>query len=179
MTHETPPGIWPRLSREGHRRLVSLARRRLVGWELDAEDVVQLAYIKWSSLDPALDGTARIEQVVKSTADSWRRSDQRRIDREVRYQRLKNSRPEDTLTVVELSLAVEELEHLAFRAGLGVSERDRVVLRLLLEGSPMSEISRETGFSLSQVRTSKSLWQTVWQRSEQFAALGPYGRPHH
>ena len=85
MTHdEFKAGTWPALTRSAYSRLVQLAKCRLVGYEDHAEDVVSQVLIKWSALPPDRASVARIEQVIKTEASSWRRSEQRLHARERR-----------------------------------------------------------------------------------------------
>ncbi len=161
------PGTWPKLSKEGHDRLVRLARRRLVGWEADAEDVVHVAYIKWASLSSSAADVARIEQVIKSTAESWRRSDKRRSAREAKYEMGQARVPDDLaeLTEVELSLMVGELELFALRVGISIEQTDLEVLRSLLAGISMTQIARNMNQRRTDIRKIKGRWQLVWKLS--------------
>ncbi len=166
------PGTWPSLSKAGHERLVWLARRRLVGWEADAEDVVHLTYVKWASLSGSTADVARIEQVVKSAADSWRRSDNRRIAREAKYEgrRARSHDPEADYTEIDLSLMVRELELLAIGFGVSISETDLKILRHLLDGESMTQIAAAMNRSRYEIRQARGRWQHVWKMS----LVGPF-----
>jgi tetrahydromethanopterin S-methyltransferase subunit A len=78
---EYTPEEWPDV-RGDYQRLVGLARRRLVGFEHHAEDVVTRAVMKWATIPAAKKPVARIEQVIKTEAYSVIRSERRLKERE-------------------------------------------------------------------------------------------------
>lgn len=173
------PGEFPDISRrEDYQRLVALARRRLVGFEHHAEDVVSLAMIKWARISADRRGVARLEQVIKSEAYSFLRSERRARDRDTRVYADRSSpiagtaRPHTDQDTVLMRRALAE----TCRAeGISLRAQDIEVLELLLSGFSLSDIVRRTGFSRHQVKSSKRKWQDILRRT--LAQSAPDRRP--
>ena len=141
-----------------------MARRRLVGFEQHAEDVVQRALIKWQGISRTKAGSARIEQVVKTEALSILRSTHRTMARDTRVvtdpsSNIGRSHSEQReREQVELTRALIET---CKNERITVRRPDVEVLELLLAGYRTAEIVRSTALSRHTVRTSKRLWQRV------------------
>ncbi len=147
---------------------MALAKRRLVGFEHHAEDVVSLAMMKWARIAPNRGTVARIEQVIKTEAYSFLRSEQRARDRDTKafgdraLPIAGTARPHSDQETVLLRRALAETcrrERAAIRA------RDIEVLELLLAGFSLSEVVRRTGFTRHQVRTSQKVWQDLLRKT--------------
>ncbi len=163
---ELLPGTWPTMSKSAYARLVRLAERRLSGQELAAEDVVMNAFIKWTSIHPGKRDIARVEQVIKSEAASWRRSEQRRRAREANYATdpTRCSQPPTTSVVgLDLVILLDVLEQTATRRGIVVDSEDRTILGLLLDGMSISEVARKTNKKRHSVKKSRERWQLIWR----------------
>lgn len=166
---EQTPGEWPDISeRSDYQRLVSLARRRLVGFEQHAEDVVSLAMMKWARISADRRGIARIEQVIKTEAFSFLRSERRARERDTRAVADRSSalspdaRPH---TDQEAAVLLRILLETSRDEGISITALDIEVLHLLLSGYKAAEIVRRTRFSRHQVRTSRQKWQVVLKKA--------------
>ncbi len=160
------PGRWPELSRSGYSYLVRLAEIRLVGYESGAEDVVANSLVKWQSIDAAKAGVARIEQVIKTEAASWRRGEERRRARERRSAQdptigfaVQSSTPLE----LEAVLVGETLNTTLERENVPVSEKDLQALEMLYDGHWMSSVSAELCTSRHSIRRSRQVWSLVWR----------------
>jgi DNA-directed RNA polymerase specialized sigma24 family protein len=168
------PGEWPDPNEWGYDRLVNLARRRLVGHEYLAEDVVSLALMKWSRLPPDKASVARIEQIIKSEAYSMLRSEQRRREREARVAHDRSSpgcfhRPGQYVTDPgdqALSLLRQTLVATCKREKILITAADIEVLELLFSGCSPSEVARITGLGRYKVRKSRLRWASVLAKIE-------------
>lgn len=159
------PGTWVRLSPTAYRRLVRLAKFKLGGSQASAEDVVSRAIIRWRSIDPQKRGVARIEQVVKSEAASLSRSEWRRRSRESLYS-TDRSRSPWAPTEIHMSLLLQDLEHVADTVGIAISESDRQLLEVLIDGVPMTHAANSLGLTRHQARRSRDQWRLVFQSIE-------------
>lgn len=171
------PGEWPTLTRAGRRRLTWLAERYLIGWPHAAEDVVVDACVKWAAMKPRFGSRPRLEQVVKTTAISWSRSEQRRLARQgrhIEYAGAERSNLDQVSHEMDLRLMVQEVTVSAVGAGLRIDDLDRLILRLLLDGESMAEVSRRLGCGRSRVRTSRLLWQRAWAQYSRQAGEQPF-----
>lgn len=166
MSNVSRPGEWPHVGPKEYRRLVRLAKRKLAGNDHLAEDVVQLAMIKWTTI-PSDKERARIEQVVKSEAISALRSELRARERDTR------ASCDPSLSKVEHNLGQEErdlrllrtaLAQAAAREASPVNSADVEILELLFAGSTITETVRLTGLSRSAVRRSRRMWQRIARR---------------
>lgn len=167
-------GEWPDPNDWGYERLVSLARRRLVGHEHLAEDVVSLALMKWSKIPRSKSSVARIEQVIKSEAFSMLRSEQRRRERESRVAHDRSSHrhfgdvgrddtdPDDQ-ALCELRQA---LVATCKREKIAITAIDIEVLELLFSGCSPAEVARLTGLSRYRIRRSRHRWASVLAKTE-------------
>ena len=183
MTYENQPepGRFPDMSnRADYARLVALAKRRLVGYEHHAEDVVSLALMKWARIPADRRAVARIEQVIKTEAYSFLRSERRWRER-------------DTRSVTDRSLAVglraeptttrkpccsAGLWRRRFgRSGTTITATDVEVFELLLVGFSPSDIVRRTSLTRHQVRKSQQLWRQLLQRTLAEPAPSPSAAP--
>ncbi len=156
------PGRWPKLSRGSHARLVQLARWRLGGHSSAAEDIVQQAFIKWTSIDESKADRARLEQVVKTEAASYLRSEGRRRTREIRFATDRarvNRRSDDESLAVDMRLAAGLLASLARRRGISITAIDVLILNRLLDGEAISRIARELHVTRWVVKQSRQRWQ--------------------
>ena len=163
------PGQFPDISkREEYQRLVALARRRLVGFEHHAEDVVSLAMMKWARISAERAGIARLEQVIKSEAYSMIRSERRAKERETRVFDDRSSplggstRPHTDQDMVLLRRALAET---IASSGLVVTVQDLEVLELLMAGLSISDVVRRTGISRYQVKRSRETLQILLRRT--------------
>ena len=159
------PGEWLDISDRGeYQRLVRLARRRLVGHEHHAEDVVSRAVIKWSTISPEKQSVARIEQVIKSEAFSVLRSEDRSRHRETRV-------VHDRASGVggrgqgfgdpELCLLRRALAETCKRESIPITTVDVEVIEALFAGCNVTTIARLMGLTRHEVRRSKRRWQSV------------------
>ncbi len=167
--NEPEPGEFPDISQPAdYARLVALARRRLVGFEQHAEDVVSLALIKWARIPADRRGIARIEQVIKSEAYSFLRSERRARERDTRSVSDRSlavgatSRAHTAQDAVELRQALAETIR---SSGVTVTATDVEVFELLLSGLSPSDIVRRTSLTRHQVRKSRKLWQKLLRRT--------------
>lgn len=163
MTECSRSGEWPRLGPEEYRRLVRLAKRRLAGNDHLAEDVVQRAMIKWTTI-PVDHPQARIEQVVKSEATSVLRSELRARERDTRATldpSLAPSRGAQNPSQRDLHELRIALAQTAVSKSIPITSDDLEVLELLFAGWPMTDTVRLTGLSRSRVRRSKSTWKRI------------------
>ncbi len=156
---------FPDLTRKGeYQRLVALARRRLIGLEHHAEDVVSRAVMKWATIRPETRALARIEQIIKTEAYSLIRSERRARDRDTRAATDRalsgggSARPHtDQEVAVFRHSIVEAIE----AAQIPVGRQDLEVLELLLAGYSVAEITRVAGLSRYQVRQAQQRWRTI------------------
>ncbi len=168
------PGEWPDPTEWGYERLVRMARRRLVGYEHLAEDVVSQALMKWSRIAPSKSRVARIEQVIKSEAYSMIRSEQRRRDRETRVVHDRSSSRHHGGSSLDghdpgdqaLCVLRQALIATCKREQIRVTAIDTEVLELLFGGCSPAEVARITGLSRYKVRRSRHLWADVAARTE-------------
>ncbi|MDH3682677.1 MAG: hypothetical protein OEV40_22320 [Acidimicrobiia bacterium] len=163
------PGEFPDISkREEYQRLVALAKRRLVGFEHHAEDVVSQAMMKWARISTDRRGVARLEQVIKSEAYSFIRSERRARDRDSRVYADRSSpiaghaRPHTDQDTVLMRRALAET---CRQEGISLNARDIEVLELLLAGFSLSDIVRRTGFTRHQVKSSRRKWQDILRKT--------------
>jgi DNA-directed RNA polymerase specialized sigma24 family protein len=181
MTFERDPepGRFPDISkRSDYARLVALAKRRLVGLEHHAEDVVSLALIKWAKISSDRRGIARIEQVIKTEAYSFIRSERRARERDTRAHTDRSlttdgqDRPHNEHEAVLLRRSLAETSK---REGITITDVDREVFELMLVGFRPSEIVRRTDLTRHQVRRSRQMWQQLLRRtiSEPAASRSP------
>ena len=158
MTWNYVPGEFPELTRREYQRLVALAKRRLVGREHHADDVVSLAILKWVRISPARRRVARIEQVIKSEAYSLIRSERRARERDTRAVGDRSSplggsaRAHTDQDLAELRLALSTAGR---QTGIELSAEDIEVFELINAGYNLSEIVRKTGLSRHTVRSSR------------------------
>jgi hypothetical protein len=159
------PNSWPDVAGRGvYARLVALARRRLVGYEHLAEDVVSRSMVRWTAISPDRLAVARIEQVIKSEAYSVLRSEKRARNREARVSGdpanpvLGTASRPGAEELVELRVAIAET---CRRENIGIAEHDVEVLELLFAGHTMSEVVRLTGLARHTVKQSRRTWQQV------------------
>lgn len=166
MSNVSRPGQWPHFGPAEYRRLIRLAKRKLAGNDHLAEDVVQRAVIKWTTIS-ADNERARIEQVVKTEATSALRSELRARERDTRAtcdrsfskDASQSSQAERDLRLLRLALA-----QAAAREGIPLTSADAEVLELLFAGSTITETVRLTGLPRSLVRRSRSTWRRIASR---------------
>jgi len=163
------PGQFPDITqREEYQRLVALARRRLVGFEHHAEDVVSLAMMKWARISADRAGIARLEQVIKSEAYSMIRSERRAKERDTRAYVDRSSpiggatRPHTDQDMVLLRRALAET---IASSGMVIRAQDLEVLELLMAGLSISDIVRRTGISRYQVKSSRETLRNLLRRT--------------
>jgi DNA-directed RNA polymerase specialized sigma24 family protein len=156
------PGHWPsELARTDLPRLVALARRRLVGHEHHAEDVVSRSLIKWARIPESKRGVARIEQVIKSEAYSLLRSIQRARARDtsIALHPAGNSDPDDGAR--SLALLRQAMAETCKRHRIPVTDADVELLELLVAGLTQEQAARAMGIPRHEVRRSRATWQRV------------------
>ncbi|MGI9614219.1 MAG: hypothetical protein ACR2QO_15010 [Acidimicrobiales bacterium] len=164
--NELQPGQFP--ERFDYARLVSLAKRRLGGLEHHAEDVVSLALMKWARISTDRRGVARIEQVIKTEAYSFIRSERRARDRDTRAVNDRGlviggtERPHSDYDIVVLREALAETIR---KTGATVTAVDLEVFELLVAGCSPSDIVRRTDLTRHQVRRSRLAWQELLRRT--------------
>ena len=162
------PGEFPDISRGEYQRFVALAKRRLVGFEHHAEDVVSQALMKWTRISASRRGVARLEQVIKSEAYSFLRSERRSRDRDTRVfadpslPAAGPSRPHNDHDVVLLRLAIAETSR---RVGISLTTEDVEVFELLNAGYNLSDIVRLTDLSRHNVKSSRRKLQELISRT--------------
>ncbi len=162
---DTPrPGEWMALSDQQYERLVRLARRRLVGWELHAEDVVSRALLRWQAMPRDLP-RARIETLIRSEAYSVLRSEKRRSERE---HRASNDRATafnhlahqlvagDALPTIKLDIA-----RACRQSGIPISALDLEVLELLFAGYTVADATRAMALPRHVVKRSRERWRQI------------------
>jgi hypothetical protein len=164
---EYEPGNWPEVGdRRAYGRLLALARRRLVGYEHHAEDVVSRSASRWASISQDRRAVARLEQVIKWEAFSQLRSERRARNRE---QRVLDD-PTSAVSAAISGSGAHELDLILLRVSLAqaceqaqipISERDIEVLELLFAGHSMADVVRLTGLPRHTVRQSRRTWQQV------------------
>ena len=163
---EYTPEQWPDV-RGDYERLVALARRRLIGFEHHAEDVVSRAVIKWATSIPVeKKPVARIEQVVKTEALSWVRSEQRRRDRErkVAHDPTLRSGQADAVDEIDRRLLRREIAQLCRRERRTLTPCDVEILELLFAGYSLSAIVRHTGLTRHEVKKARAMWRDILSR---------------
>ena len=162
--HGFLPGRWPDLSEYGtYERLVKLARRRLVGCEHHAEDVVSRALMKWHTISPDKRGVARIEQVIKTEAYSVLRSEHRLRERETRFVRDPVC-PSPAITQRddhEICLLRRAMAETCKRHDITITTAEVEILELLFGGRTPSAVVRLTGLSRYEVRKARRKWQHI------------------
>lgn len=156
---------WPDLTTPGmYGRLVWLAKRRLVGHEHHAEDVVSRALIKWSGLPSPQREVGRIEQVIKSEAFSLLRSEERARERERRAAADRSRGMSDAVadtTSADLRLLREAIAQTCKREGIDLSGRDVEFVELILAGLRLSEAQRTMNASRHEVRKLRDKWRRI------------------
>jgi DNA-directed RNA polymerase specialized sigma24 family protein len=152
------------LSKGSYDRLVQLAKRRLAGIEHGAEDVVSRAVVRWASLPPRTWPVARLEQVIKSEAASWRRTEHRLAARQLRAGRDPTLRTPMLVPYyldVDLIVLRRILATASEKQGGAMATRDVEILDLLLAGYSQQEIAKLANCSRDTVRRSRTRWQLV------------------
>jgi len=162
---EHRPGEWPDISRRGeYQRLVKLAKRRLVGHEHHAEDVVSRALIKWSMIPSGKASVARIEQVIKSEASSVLRTELRSRQRDTRAVHdpaLPTGSTCSRSEGHELRLLRRAAAEVCKREDIHLTTADVEVFELLLIGHSLADVARVTLLSRHQVRRSQRKWRRI------------------
>ncbi|MEL7156145.1 MAG: hypothetical protein AAFN30_06040 [Actinomycetota bacterium] len=160
---------WPDLSTAGeYGRLVWLAKRRLVGHEYHAEDVVSRALMKWQGLPDRQRAVGRIEQVIKSEAYSLLRSENRARERERRVAADRSegsNNMEAGTTSTDLRLLREAIAQTCKREGITLTNRDVEFVELLLAGLNLSEAQRSMKASRHEVRKLRDKWRRVLRQT--------------
>ncbi len=156
---------WLPIERPGdYDRLLRLARRRLIGFEHFADDVVSRALIKWSGLPDDQRRNGFIEQVIKTEAYSMLRSEDRRANRQHRSAedpaigRRPQAEVEADRRQVELRMAVAQT---CRRLDVRLGPLDLEVFELILAGMNLADVERSLGVSRYQIRKSRKLWQRI------------------
>ncbi len=159
------PGKWPDLSEpQEYRRLVALARRRLIGHEHHAEDVVSRAVIRWYAMSAEKNGVAQIEQVIKSEAYSLLRSERRARNRDTASLTDRGlGRGDGDRAMIDPDIVVlrRAIAHYCVANGIVLGASDVEVLELLFAGYSMAEIMRTTNLSRYEVKSSRALWRRI------------------
>ena len=161
--YEFTPGEWPNLAvPRSYQRLVALARRRMVGHELHAEDAVSRAVIRWARLSSDLQTVARLEQVVASEANSIVRSEGRRRDREERSARDPTLHPSlvtrDSEEQVVVAIVIGQSMR---RSTAPFTDLELLILDLLRAGLTTAEICRRHNLSRYYVGQVRRQWRLV------------------
>ncbi|MFV0524090.1 MAG: hypothetical protein ACK5RL_06290 [Acidimicrobiales bacterium] len=163
---EVPIPDWSN-GRFDRRHLLRLARRRLVGWEHHAEDVVNRAIVKFEQLPAEQRPRARIEQIVKTEAYSLLRSEQRRRDRETGYvtdPSLPVAGRRQATTAFDVVVLRQAIAATCREEEMEVSVVDIEVFELLMAGYSLAEIGRMGAFSRHEIVTSRDNWRRIVRR---------------
>lgn len=155
------PGTWLDVDEASYQRLVRLARRRLVGYEHLAEDVVSRAAIKWSRLPVESQGRARIETVIRSEAYSMVRAEARLRRREARAasdRALGVAGDGSDLDMTTVRLAVVDAGP---GGSTGLSALDVEVFELLVAGYTVADVERLLGVPRHRVKRSRERLRVV------------------
>ncbi|MEM7340122.1 MAG: hypothetical protein AAF467_15810 [Actinomycetota bacterium] len=159
------PGEWPTwLYGSEYDRLLALARRRLIGYEHLAEDVLSRAVIKWTSVPADRRGIARIEQIIKSEAHSVRRSENRARVRDTRSvtdaafvaRRDLEDQADLDLARLRLDLAVLCKQHNVVPTTVDVE-----VLEFLFAGCSLAETARILEMPRYDIRRCRDRWKRL------------------
>lgn len=162
MASAHTPNHWPDLGRPGeYQRLVWLARRRLIGHEHHAEDVVSRAAIKWSRLPPAQRAVGHIEQVIKSEAFSFLRSEGRSRRRERTVAEDRSRQPYGSSDATELRLLRTAIAETCRRHRITLTRRDVRFFELLVAGQTLAEAERTMQTSRYEIRKMRDTWRRV------------------
>ena len=160
------PGEWFDISSSHYQRLVNLARRRLVGCEHHAEDVLSRAIERWLAISPD-HPTARIETIITSEAYSLLRSEGRRRARERRVVEDRSS-PIGKDSLVhhgeDLPLLRRMLADSCRHHGIAITAVDLEVLELLCAGYTIAETARSMELPRHVVKRSRARWQLAAAR---------------
>lgn len=164
---ECIPGVWPEISEQDeYERLVRLARRRLVGYEHHAEDVVSRALIKWASIPSHKRSVARIEQVLKTEAYSLLRAEHRARERDTRVASdpsLRSKVATQTQGDVDYRLLRQALAEACRQERVRLSTIDVQVIEMVFAGFNLAEIERSLGVPRHEVRRSRNKWRRLAQ----------------
>lgn len=149
--HETQPaGDWKNCFRELAPRLVLYARQ-FVDSVADAEDVVQMAFVRWWHRHPDGDRTQvpLLYAAVRSISLDMRRKDMRRILREAKSDVFVESENEPYF---DSDLEQRERAQIVADAMRGLPEEQREVVTLHLWGGlTFAQIAEMTGVSINTV----------------------------
>lgn len=166
------PGQWLGLDLALRRRLASLARRHLNGFDHLVEDVVSRSVVKWRNISPDKAGVARIERVIATEAKSVLRSEQRARARDTRAYhdptlaaagRAPAGPSED---LIELRLALAEI---CRQRGQSLTSFDFEVFEHLVAGASIADVVRSLGVPRHTVKRSVQRWRTLLSAND----LGP------
>lgn len=156
------PGTWIDLSVPGrYDHLVLLARRHLVGQEHHAADVVSRALIKWRHIPGEKRGVARIEQVIRSEANSLLRSEKRLKGREARASLDRSRTVSAGSSDHDWCLLRQALVEVSYRMGVSLSEIDLEVFELLVSGLTMAQVARTMNRPRHLIKASRTKWQRI------------------
>lgn len=161
------PGHWPtEMAVADYRKLVQMARRRLVGHEEHAEDVVSQAVLKWLRIDSGKHNVARIEQVIKTEAYSTLRSLHRSRERDTRAtgDRALSGRGRDDDRAH--ALLRQALVQVARSEGIELTSFDVELLELLMAGFTQQQAAAVMGVDRHRVRRSRARWRRIVGRLE-------------
>jgi len=166
------PGQWLGLDQKLRRRLASLARRHLNGFDHLVDDVVSRSVVKWRNISPDKAGVARIERVIASEAKSVLRSEHRARARDTRAYhdptRAATGRPPTgpTEDLIELRLALAEI---CRRQGQSLTSFDLEVFEHLVAGASIADVVRSLDVPRHAVKRSVQRWRTLLTAND----LGP------
>jgi DNA-directed RNA polymerase specialized sigma24 family protein len=157
------PGEWAELTGPQYQRLLALARRRLVGYEHHAEDVVARAMRRWLKI-PKDHPSARIETIINSEAKSLLRSEKRLAARQRRATDDRSSplwagRAEQNQ--FDLALVRAEIGQVCQRFASQISTVDVEVLEHLFAGFTIAETARSMELQRHEVKRSRFRWRTL------------------
>lgn len=171
MYEMVDPGgrIWPDIGGPSeYRRLVWLARRRLIGHEHHAEDVVSRALIKWSGLPDRQRAAGHLEQVIKTEAHSLLRSEQRSRSREQRVSGDRSQPPEGSdgcRRDIDLRLLRNAIAETCKTHGISLTARDVEFIELLLAGLNLTQTQHAMEASRYEVRKLRHKWQRILRQT--------------
>ncbi len=166
---ELVPGQWLGFDQTLRRRLASMARRHLNGFDHLIDDVVSRSVVKWRHISPDKAGLARIERVIASEAKSVLRSEQRARARDTRAYHdptlpasgHPSVGPAEEL--VELRLALAEI---CRRHGQSLTSFDVEVFEHLVAGASIADVVRSLDVPRHTVKRSVQRWRALLSANE-------------
>ncbi|MEM8925742.1 MAG: hypothetical protein AAGD35_19745 [Actinomycetota bacterium] len=153
---------WPDLEEAGaYQRLVRLARYRLRGHEHHAEDVVSRAVLKWRHLPADQRAVGRLEQVVKSEAFSFLRSEQRAKERDTRVTSDRSISGASAAAAADLRELRRAIAQTCQRHEIELTALDVEFFEQIVAGFSMADVARNCGANRYEVRKVRDKWRRI------------------